>query len=105
MSQAEVANRSQVSPSYIGLIETGLRGTRPNEQAVKRFARAMQLTQSETATLLRAAGLLGENQPLRPPSITTEDVIDSDPLLSTEQKTLMRSFYGEMTRSRRRDTA
>lgn len=104
LSQAEVAKRAGVSPGYVGLIETGVRGTRP--ETILRFARALELPDAETEVLLRAAGLLGHRQTLRSlrGGLTTEEVIEMDPRLTSEQKELMRTFYVAITKGRRKNS-
>lgn len=104
LSQAEVAKRAGVSTGYVGLMETGLRGSRPNEYTVKVIAHALRLSLVETESLLRAGGLLGEDESLLTQT-TIDEAIASDDLLTEGQKDLMRAFYVEITRGRRRNTA
>lgn len=52
-SQVELADAAGVSPGYIGLIETGHRGGRPEK--IRKFASVLGLTSTERAELLRLA--------------------------------------------------
>lgn len=57
ISQAALARNAGVSPGYIGLIETGLRGERPSLDICKKVAQGLKLDVAETEELLRAAGV------------------------------------------------
>lgn len=103
LSQVAVARAANVSSGYIGLIETGKRGTAPSLDVVKRLAYAVHATFEETEALLRAAGCLQPWETLRVHGqATTQEVIMADPLLDREWKEILLSIYARAARPPKR---
>lgn len=87
ISQARLAKGADVSPGYVGLIETGVRGDRPSLDVVKRFCNVLGATVEETEDLLRASGHLGPRERLiRDERDDLWDAISADPFLTQDQK-------------------
>ena len=90
ISQAKLATGADVSPGYIGLIETGIRGDRPSLDVVRRIGKVLGADIDEMEALLKAAGHLGPRESLtREGSPSLRDSISSDPILTQDQKDYM----------------
>lgn len=90
LSQAVVAHRAGLTQHYVNNLEWDTPGERPHPSEVSALAQATHATVSDTEALLRAAGQLGEDQPL---ISRTLEMIDTDPLLTTAQKVILSSIY------------
>lgn len=91
LSQAELGKRSSVSSGYIGLIETGLRGTKISYTLLMRISAALELNAEELMVFLRAADLSSAS------ALTVGDVIPYDPTLSDEQKVALLGLYSVLS--------
>jgi transcriptional regulator with XRE-family HTH domain len=87
LSMRELAKRANISNPYLSQIERGLH--EPSVRVLSSIAGALELS---AETLLRGAGLLGDEDPShrRP---TTEEAIRSDPDLTAEQRQDLLTVY------------
>lgn len=94
ISQIEVAKRGGLGRGYLGMIETGERGSRPSRDSVLRVSQGLGATDAERDALLRAAGY----PPLDPTvlenaRISVEEAILGDPSLRDDHRKILLDMY------------
>jgi transcriptional regulator with XRE-family HTH domain len=94
LTQAQTAERAQVSNGYIGLVETGMRGARMSLGKVQRLAQALNASPADTDRMLRATGHIDTDesvvQPERP---SFRQFLMADRRLTAEQWRLLVGIY------------
>jgi len=95
MTQAQLASAAGVSPGYIGLIETGDRGSAVSREIVKRLCQCVGAGIDEAETLLKLTGHLAPHESLVAPKgrPTMAVFVATDAQLTTEQKAILLSVY------------
>lgn len=103
MTQQEVATQAGLSTAYIGLIESGQRGSRPARDMVRSLAQALDLNLHETEMLFQASGHLEVGESLFGGlGSNVVRAIETDPALPDASKRLMITLYGTLSRTRTR---
>jgi len=90
LSQAALAKAAGVSDGYIGMIETGERGQKPGRDTVLGIAQGLRLSERERNQLLAAASRPGPGSGRGP---NTEQAIQADPVLRSDQKRALIGIY------------
>lgn len=93
-SQAEVTQRGGFSNGYLGMIETGQRGSNPSRETVLRVATGLRATDAERNEMLRVAGYPSDLDV--PPASTFVEAVNTDPVLRADQKRLLIELYASM---------
>lgn len=96
LSQSKLADRSDLTQSYISMIESRQRGWRPSRNVVRAIATGLGVKERE---LLEAADM-DDYEDIEPP-LKMKDAIDNDPYLAPREKRAMWELYRAMVWGRR----
>lgn len=94
MTQQQVADLAGLSVSYVGLIELGERGKNLTDDKVRKFCQGLNATVAETEDMMRAAGMLRDDQHLISNERPSWHVVTRhDQFLTDDQKETLIKIY------------